>query len=248
MKTVAAATMVTGVFLLSACGGGSSGGASGAGQTPASTSSFPKAAAQAAAQKALLTSAQFPSNWTQQSSPATPLDAQAQQMLATCLHVPASELQADPSDVATADSPQFEAPGGVGSVQETVDITTTAHEVAEFQVLAQSQVPTCLGQVFGSYLKSSLASSTPGVTVGTLTMRPLTVSQIGDATDAFQATIPVTANGQSITLYVDLVFLRSANADIVLTLVDQSSISGHAAGQYAGAALQRLQAVNPPAA
>jgi hypothetical protein len=169
----------------------------------------------------------FPTGWSTSPDDSDNSDSKKQDAeLAHCLNVPLGEISGPAGkDEAEVDTPDFNAPGGNPSTSEDVSISTTHEETQEMNVLSQSSASGCLSTYLNELLKMELSSdkSTKGVTVGHLTVGNVSFPTLGDQTVAFRASVPISGEGISISVYVDPIFMRLGNASVAMFYVSEGS-------------------------
>lgn len=257
---ITVATVVLLPLIVAGCGGGgsASSGASSSGSSDTHTSSgppFPKAAAQTAAQQALLTISDFPSGWStsKDGSGNDSSDKKFDQKLADCLHAPAGLLGQGGANSADADSPDFDSPDGDTTISETVSVAQADRVDQLFTVLKQNNATECLSTTFNDYLKQELAKTNdPEVkqaTIGQIQVGQLSTGHYGDDTVAMRATLPVTAKGLTVNVYLDLLFVQHDNAVASLTFESEGTpVDSPTTDKYAQLATDKLTRTTFPTA
>lgn len=230
VRWIGCAMLALSALLLSACGGGGSNAThpslATARNSPGPSSSgspFPKTAALHAARSALLAVSDLPAGWStsaaSHSNDETAFDAR----LASCLHVSPTLVGSAGADGAHADSPDFNSPDDTNAtVSETVSIDTAPRVNSGFAVLRSPRLPGCFDSLVGPYLKQELAKdpSTASASLGQVSTGQLSFPQLGEDSVAFRSTIPFSIQGQTASVYIDVVFARSRNAVMQLSFED----------------------------
>ena len=223
------------VLLVAACGGSSKSSSSSSSPGPGTSSSSSSSASssssrtaeelaadQQTAQSMVLKIGDFPSGWKAKARPPstadTPEAKAAVKTFADCLGVdPALVDDNDPTE-AKARSDKF-----VNGDQE-VDSTATVPATVEHkdEILGAFRKPEAVGcfeNFINAAFKSSLSSSSlpPGTQIGDISVSAGDISGVhGDAIN-FQATIPITAQGQSINFFSDTLFVLKGRATFDFT-------------------------------
>lgn len=153
----------------------------------------------------------FPGGWTEQArtntstSTSSPSDVQ----FAKCVGVPLADLnKSGPADYT---SPDFKAPpDGNPTISGTVGYQATAAESQHaYSIFSSDKATSCLSSalttVLNDELQKSAGAAAAGVTVGKASVTKQDFPTVGDATVEYRVVIPITAAGQNITTYIDLV-------------------------------------------
>jgi hypothetical protein len=172
----------------------------------------------AAAEAALLTAADLPEGWTEESrdgDAAATLDGR----LAEC--VGADGITA--AD-ATASSARLVAPEGNLVVTEDIGARAGEREARLFVALfAEPGVPACLEAAYGEFAADVLgATVADGAQFGTPAAARLAVGSAGDATQAIRVVVPVTGDPSVSTVTVDHVVVRAGRALASLTFENRT--------------------------
>jgi hypothetical protein len=177
------------------------------------------AADKAAAAAAALKLSDLPAGWT--STPAQTAGSDAiNTQLAQCMGVSAADLNTQgPTDYST---PDFADPGGTNTISGSVGYTPSkANAQRTFAIYADAKAPACLSStiktVFDEQIRhpSKTASSLPlGVTVGTPSTAKVTFPVTGDQTVAYRITLPVNAQGLTLSVYIDFVIATKGRARV----------------------------------
>jgi hypothetical protein len=226
-QIVATAVVALLAVTCAACGGGSSsdakGGAAetqGVASSPTSTP-FPTAAAQSAASAAVLSISDFPAGWSTSKDESDDDDATAfQEQLADCLGASPDLIRGDRA-AAHEDSPDFDSPDGNTTISETLSVDRMERADQIFAVLHQSNLTDCMTEALGPYMEKAFADSDdPNLqtaNLGDVEVGQLSAGRYGDDTVAIRATVPVEVGGFSTSVYLDVLYVRHANAVASLT-------------------------------
>jgi hypothetical protein len=110
-------------------------------------------------------------------------------------------------------------------IQNEVDVYPKKSTVTDdYNLLTKDAAAGCLQKLFTTALQSAATQSTDTTdagsapTFGTVTMTKLTVSGVGDHVVGYRATVPITAEGQSVTEYLDLLAATKDRAIVTLTV------------------------------
>lgn len=261
MKRGLAAAVLLPLVIATGCGGSSSSGGGPASQsgsaTPTSSGpAFPKAAASSAARSALLTISDFPSGWStskDDSASNDSSDKKFQQELADCLHAPAGLLGHDEANSADADSPDFDSPDGNTTISESVSVSQSDRVDQLFSILKQDNATDCFSTTVNAYLKEEFAKTDdPDVkqaTLGNIEVGRLSTGHYGDDTFGMRTTVPVEVKGLTLKVYLDLLFIRHANAVASLDFESEGTpIDTSTTDRYARLATEKLTRISLPTA
>lgn len=248
--------VVVTLFVLTGCGGSGSGGTEtspGANDSTPSGPPFPLAAAQQAARQALLSIGDFPSGWSTSKDKSNDDNSKKfVQQLSSCLHAPRGLLGRGHTDAASEDSPDFDSPdGGDTTVSETVSVSRLVKVQQLLRVLQQTNATDCFASALNVYIKTQVAnSSDPDVraaTVGDVQVGQVSFPTYGEESVPMRASIPVSANGFSTKVYVDLLFVRHANAVAILSFeATGTPVDADTEQKYAKIAADKLSSVALP--
>src|SRR5262245_11065883 len=168
-----------------------------------------RAADTAAAKKMVLTSADLPAGWTAQPKDSADdvTDTEVIKELAGCLHVDAGDFH---EDNPKAESPEFDSADTNSTAQVEVAFTpSTAQAGKAIAVLQRDDAEGCLSKVFKQEFDKQLSGEdTQGAQIGEPTVKRLAVASVGDDGAAFEVTIPISAAGQHLDVYLDVSFVR----------------------------------------
>jgi len=157
------------------------------------------------AREAQLKLSDLPSGWQQ-------LDSGQANSEAGCEGIDAARAAVS----ARQKSPDFASGNGntkaQGFVYMYADVSRATHAYAQ---LSSQSTRRCVADALGRALA---AQKHAGATVGTITSGQVAMSPIGDERAEGRFTIPISASGLTISIYVDLVFVRTGRAVAGLTL------------------------------
>lgn len=259
MRKLVASSSIVAVLALacSACGNNDPKSASPeqpASSTSPSGSPFPLGAAKAAAGEALLTIEDMPPGWSTSKDDSTDDDSgQFEEQLGKCLHAPPSLFSDDGTDRTHQDSLDFDSPDGNTTISESVSVGTLANQKQGFSILRQDNAMDCLTTTFDAYAKDQFAKNDDpalkDATLGDVQVGQLSAGRFGDDSLAMRATIPVSASGISITVYVDIIYVRSQNAVANLTFEGVGTpVDPQTSAQFTRLATKKLTGVTYPRA
>jgi hypothetical protein len=178
----------------------------------------PNAAALASA--ALLASSDLPSGWTGAGTAAVTHGPAWSAKLARCVGVPASVARATPPKMS---SPVFTSADKTAALEESVSVyPTAAQALAEYNAIANSKTPGCIGAVGAAALRSSLQSEAgSAATVGNVIIAPIPPGTLKPHETGIRVTIPITASAGELTI-------NSAEVDFVEgRLFEQLNFNGN---------------------
>jgi hypothetical protein len=173
----------------------------------------------------LLTIDDFPPGWEERPAPEGDEGSDSDDLqtdLADCLGVDRDEVDSDNPD---AMSPTFRSSDDerVGVMVAFTPSTDAASDVLDR--LADDDAVACYGDAVRSDLAEGLATveAPDGVEVGDPTFERLSFPSVGDESVAFRATVPFSAGGVDVELYVDYAVVRVGRVGI--TAIFQSMFS-----------------------
>lgn len=254
-RGLAAAILVP--LVVAGCGGGKSSASHSPTASPTSSEpSIPKAAASTAATQALLTINDFPSGWsTSKDDPDSndSSDKKFDTQLADCLHAPVGLLHSGGTDSVDADSPDFNSPDGNTTISESISIAQSSRVKQLFSVLHQDNAVSCVSTTVNAYVKEELAKSNdPDVKqakFGQIEVGQLSTGHYGDDTVGMRATLPIEVQNLTLHVYLDLLFLRHANAAAFLTFESEGTpVAATDTSKYAQLATEKLSRISLPTA
>jgi hypothetical protein len=160
------------------------------------------------AKKHVLTVAAMPKGWKVEKGSTYSSGANSNfpgaTQLATCIGVPKALITSSPPE---EDSPYYQNKDGSLEVQDAVSVFPSARNAkAEYAAISSGKTPACYAALLNSAsFKSQLAASAgTAVTVGTVTVKK--AARLGKHVAGFTATIPITSQGQSVTIQKSQVF------------------------------------------
>lgn len=212
------ALVLTAGFLtagMAACGGSSSKGSSPS--TTASGAGSTAATDQAEARAALLVVSDFPAGWTPTPHKSNGSSSDGSTQLRQCAGEPANE-----ADTVESHSPDFKM-GDQLEVDSSTNIKASA-AVAE-RALAGIKGPRfipCAKAEFEKIVRDEAAGQQ--ATVGALSFTPLDIGHHGDGEAGFRIAVPLTAQGQTITLTLDLALVRSGAVERTYSFVGTGAV------------------------
>ncbi len=239
---VTTALVVAGVTGVAGCGGSGSAAGASAKAGADTRSSAQLAADRKLARGALLTLSDFPEGWEAKPSDDAEGSDKFADELADCLDVPAALLGGDDDD--SVDSPDFESPDNK-QVSNSVAVAPTTDLAAQvFDILQQPNATRCFGRALDDELRYSMEhdqDAPNNLELGKVSMGELNLPRYADESVAFRATVPVSAEGINVDVYVDLVFMRHGRVASFVSFLDLlSPFPLDQAKHYAGLAAERL--------
>jgi hypothetical protein len=199
------------VLALTACGGSSKK----SGTTGPTTSTDTAAADRAKAEKLVLIQTDFPAGWT--ATPPTPdpnEDAQGKE-LAAC----AGAVDPDVAESAEVDGPDVEKDNASVSSNATF-VKTAAYAQTDLAAITGSKIEKCVEDFAKKALNEELASDESGAQLVSVRFDRITVTKYGDATVGFRLIATISAGGQSIAAYQDLIFILKGRAEVSASFFD----------------------------
>jgi len=173
----------------------------------------------ALARRAVLTAADLPGY---KSTPHTPDDdppAGVKKDFATCLGTTTSIFDDTPG-AQKADSPDFS--GGTGDVQSvsgSVEIDPKKSDIDRvWDPIAKPGAESCLQKLFDAAFKQGSLDE-PGVKVGRFTVDRFDIG-VGDRSVGYEAVVPVTGQGRTAVVYLDIVFAARDRAGMDFSFTD----------------------------
>jgi len=168
-----------------------------------------EAADEALAASTLLTVDDFPSGWRTQPVPpdAGELDPAAGAQLARCLGTDSETVD---TDFPHASTPTFVSPAGDAVTVRVTLAPDDGWPRAAVQHLRQTEAPGCYAQLMEDAIRSSqpVEDAPADVEYGTPTAVVIPYADFGDTTVALRTSLPVSAGGEHINVYVDSVVVR----------------------------------------
>jgi hypothetical protein len=188
---------------LAGCGGDKKPASSGSTDT--------QAADRAKAEKLVLVQADFPTGWAGTTAqPNTEEDDEQGAALAGCVGA------VDPAvaESATVTGKDFAKDTGEVSSEVTY-VKTTAQAQQDLAAITGSKLETCVKDFAGDLLQKELEGS--GATLVRFDFVRIEADKVGDATEAFRMTATVSADGQNLSIFIDLIFILKGRAEISLS-------------------------------
>jgi len=214
---VSGAALVVAALLAGGCGGGSKKPAASATSSsviattttvspPATTAT--QAADQAHAAALVLQQSDLPAGWSATPHQKTPTEDTDSQQLAACVGAP---------DPATAYTTNLDGPDldmGDAAVSSSVDfVRTPALAQADLAALRGAKFAPCVKTFATASLQREIQTSA-GTTLEGVTLDPLAVASIGDASLAIRLIGSLRVQAQTVAVYVDLVFVLKGRAEV----------------------------------
>ncbi len=180
-----------------------------------------RAADEAAAATMVLMLADFPAGW--ESTPPeeeNPDDDRFDAELAECLGVDLSVIQGNNPK---AESPTFTSPN---DEEVTSEVTFTATPEDAIEALAVRRGPealSCYEDTIGAQIEDAVANPPEGeetpdnLELGDPTINEMSFGAFGDESIAFRVTIPLSADGFNVDLYIDVVNVRVGRVGVTTT-------------------------------
>lgn len=188
-------------IVLAACGGD---------KQPSSGATGTAAADRAKAEKLILVQADFPAGWAgTTAAPDTPEDDARAADLAEC----AGAVDPAVAESATVTGKDF-AKDTAEVASEVTYVKTTEQAQTDLAAITGPKVEGCVERFAGDLLQKEIEGS--GARLDRFAFDRIKTQKIGDATEAFRMTATVTAGGQTLTIYVDLIFILKGRAEISL--------------------------------
>ena len=146
--------------------------------------------------------------------------------LAECLDVDPTFFD---SSNPTAESPTFTSAQDEQITSE-VAVTASAEDAIErVEILRREDTPGCYATAIRHLLEQSIENPADGdevpegLELGDPTFNPMSFAALGDDTVAFRATIPVSAQGFDVEVYIDFVAVRVGRVGTTMTFQSQFS-------------------------
>jgi hypothetical protein len=202
-RKMLAVIVVTLAVALAACGGD---------KKPASSGSTDTAAAdRAKAEKLVLVQADFPVGWAGTTAqPDTAEDDEQGAALAEC----AGAVDPAVAESATVTGKDF-AKDTAEVSSEVTYVKTTEQAQTDLAAITGSKLESCVKDFAGDLLQKELEGS--GATLERFDFDRIETDKVGDATEAFRMTATVSAGGQTLRIFIDLIFILKDRAEISLS-------------------------------
>jgi hypothetical protein len=217
--------------VITACGSGSGHVAASSTTRPSTTqpshaanTGAQRAADRAVAARAVLKLADFPLGWTSKphdtsNSPGPP--AAVQHEVVRCAHLPQRFLDNRADTQPNVNSADFSkgivGAGPAAQIQSSVELDRSVTDISQpLTQLASPAAATCFAPLFRSEFALGV-SKDPGVSLADFSLNALSVGSIGDQSAGFQSRVTVVGPRASISIELDLYFVRVKRAIAVLT-------------------------------
>ena len=252
--------LVTGLLVLSACGGGDSdergddGQSQGASEPadrdtdtsaaePSETpenDSAPDPADRAIAETALLTLQDFPAGWEAAPGEEGGEDRAGRERIAACVGVEYDKLYDDAN--IEAESPTFTSQDD-SEVDHRVSLAGDEASMSEaFKIASTPAFRECAAEGVREAVGESSEESGDEVSVGEISLNELSVGSFGDQTVAYRVTIPIEVEGFSLEVTLEVAIVRVGRGQSSVTATSfGSGISTEELAEFVGIATQRLE-------
>lgn len=218
----AAITVPLAALALTACSGGPHSAGSG---TTSPSPSTTTAADVALARSELLGPSGFPSGWQSQgpgseNTSASFFGGMAQadvQAITTCLGISSAQVDTSPAEAA---DPRYSDPNSAAAVNDTVDVFPTV-STARFEVAATANPK--LASCFVQLAPRFEGEAPKGVHFGTMSAHKAVIRHLGDEDAAMAASVPITYQGHSTTLYVEVVMVQKGRSESNLLFTGENA-------------------------
>jgi hypothetical protein len=173
----------------------------------------------ALAKRAVLTAADLPGYTAKPHTPDDDIPAAAKKEFASCMGTTTSIFDDTPG-AQNADSPDFDGASATGlSVSNSIEIDPKKSDIDKgWDQISKPSVETCLGKLFDAAFKQGSLNE-PGVTVGAFKVERYDVG-IGDRSVGYEAVVPVSGQGRTAVVYLDLVFVARDRAGMDFSFTD----------------------------
>jgi hypothetical protein len=189
--------------------------ACGSSSKPASTGTTANTSAdRSRAQSLVLSESDYPAGWTTTPASTDKSDSAAEQKLTACAGGSSKEEQS-----VTVDGPDATKDNAQVSSSATI-VKTDAAFKKDVDALNSSKLQSCMRDVVTGLVQSSMDADESGAKVGNVAIAPLSTPTFGAVTKAFRFTIPVNANGDTTTVYVDFVAFGKDRAEVTLSIAN----------------------------
>jgi hypothetical protein len=229
---------------LGACGSSSGGNASspttsGTAAASTTTTTMTQAADLALAKRSLVVLGDLPSGWTASgeissgggSGSNVPLAE-----IATCLGVPASEIQ---ENEPTENSPTFNDPTKSASVDDQVEVFPSATAAGiDFSTFANPKAPKCVAGILATLVKQGTQNN-GGTKIGTITATRESFPDVGDHSGAIQLEVPVLPGDTSVFFTIAVITRGPLETTLALSSTG-TPFSAAVAQQVAHAAVNHM--------
>jgi hypothetical protein len=163
----------------------------------------------------------FPTGWEPTLAATGSGDSRTALQLASCLQVGSTVLTHGP-DVASADSPDFATKDDETQVHNSVTIGTSDDAVDQgMRVLEGPGWPACVNTVIKATIQATPEPS--AVKITGVTTNSLIVTPLLDQTIATRTRLNISVEGQTESVYVDLIVMRKSRVVELLYLIQTNS-------------------------
>jgi hypothetical protein len=164
----------------------------------------------------VLSISDFPAGWSTSEDESDDDDSTAlQEQLSDCLGAPPDLIGGDRA-AAHEESPNFDSPDGNTTISETLGVDRMERVDQVFAVLHQSNLTDCMTEALSAYMEKVIADSDDPdlqtANLGDVEVGQLSTGHYGDDTVAIRATVPLEVGGFSTSVYLDVLYVRYANA------------------------------------
>lgn len=173
----------------------------------------------ALAKRAVLTTADLPGYTAKPHTPDDDIPAGAKKEFASCMGTTTSIFDDTPG-AQKADSPDFDGASGSGlAVSNSIEMDPKKSDIDKgWDQISKPTVQSCLGKLFDAAFKQGSLTE-PGVKVGTFKVERYDVG-VGDRSVGYEAVVPVSGQGRTAVVYLDLVFVPRDRAGIDFTFTN----------------------------
>jgi hypothetical protein len=215
MRSRLAVAVTVLALVFAACGGGKSNKSSSTTSAPGSATTAgggPSTTTPAALNGLVLTAADFPAGWTRtaadQSTSAS--DKENNDELATCAGIATTD-----KDAASIDGDTFNQTQNTEASSEAALRKDNATYTKDAAALKGDKLTPCIKQVFTKVLTKEIGQAPTSIDVTSLS-----VPSHGDVSVGRRAIVSLNAQGVSLSLYLDFVFLGKAKRELTLTFLN----------------------------
>ena len=191
-----------GGLLAAAVGGGGSlavAASSSSGRSSASGSAQLPAAVKAQAESSLVRPSDLPAGWVAGGAVATSRTSPWSKQLAGCVGVPSRIARIEPTKF---NSPSYGSADHTAAVEDSVSVYPSAADArAAFQAMANGKTPSCMNQIGGQALRTSVQNQAgSGATVGSVSIAALAPGSYLRGQTGYTVTIPLASGGRQLTI------------------------------------------------
>lgn len=212
MRRIALALFLLPALLLPACGSSSKSSDSGS-SSQSSTTAVDTSKDNDLAQSLVLQAADYPTGWT--TTPAKPdqADSSADKKLNDCT---GGSGTAD--DSAKANGVDATKDNSQVSSSATIKKTTDAFQ-KDADALTLDKIQKCTS-VLKQAIQAGMGPDAQGATIGDIKVESLSVAKFGDVSKGFRFTVQISAGGQTLPVYLDMVALGKDRSQIALSFMN----------------------------